>query len=464
MAEPAVRIPRTITVHLGTPSADVPDVAVPFAEYVKNAASCALCPIWEESALRAGVLAVGSFALSRVSSEFYRAHGNPFDITASAAFDQPYAHGRCVFANIARLADELFDCCLRRHGADGPLASAFCSGSPVGCDGMSLRGAQNLARQGYDAEEILRSYYGDGLEALTGVYAPPEGMAFPGAPLREGDTGPSVLWTQAALNRVSQLHPAIPRISPPDGVFGSSTSEAVSALRESFGLPAGKDVDKAVWYLLRRLGAAAAGLAALRAEGLSYGGASLAFPGLLREGSSGAGPSRLQYLLRVLAAFRPEIPAPPDSGTFDAGTRRAVLAFERLTGLPATGEADARVWDALCSAFEGISRLIFDNGSLFPAVDEPAPAATVPALQRQLRAAGAGRPELTGQLDAATRRALRIFQTSAGLPSTGQADGGTRAALAARCGDLRRALLCRFGQYPGFDLRLGMEDSWEVTT
>ena len=65
-------IPQRITVHLGPPDADAPNVTVSFPDYVKNVASSEIYPTWEESALSANILAIVSFALNRVYTEFYR--------------------------------------------------------------------------------------------------------------------------------------------------------------------------------------------------------------------------------------------------------------------------------------------------------------------------------------------------------------------------------------------------------
>ena len=81
-------VPQQITVHLGTPSSNAANVTLPFSDYVKNVASSEIYPTWDESALRANILAIVSFALNRVYTEFYRSRGYDFDITNSTAYDQ----------------------------------------------------------------------------------------------------------------------------------------------------------------------------------------------------------------------------------------------------------------------------------------------------------------------------------------------------------------------------------------
>ena len=115
-------IPQRITVHLGPPDSDAANVTVPFSDYVKNVASSEIYPTWDESALRANILAIVSFALNRVYTEFYRSRGYDFDITNSTAYDQFFVNGRSYFSNIERLVDELFNDYLRRPGFVEPLS------------------------------------------------------------------------------------------------------------------------------------------------------------------------------------------------------------------------------------------------------------------------------------------------------------------------------------------------------
>ena len=221
-------VPQRITVHLGPPSSNAANVTVDFADYVKNVASSEIYPTWDESALRANILAIVSFALNRVYTEFYRSRGYDFDITNSTAYDQYFVNGRSYFDNVSRLVDELFNDYLRRPGFVEPLAAKFCNGTTVTCEGLSQWGSQNLALQGYNSTQILRSYYGN---VETVLNAPIRGItsSYPGTPLRQGSTGPNVVVLQVALNRIAQSYPAIPKIPAADGIFGPRTEATVRA-------------------------------------------------------------------------------------------------------------------------------------------------------------------------------------------------------------------------------------------
>ena len=73
-------IPQQITVHLGSPNQAAENVTVSFPDYVKNVASSEIYPTWEPSAIRANILAIISFALNRVYTEYYPSRGFPLSL------------------------------------------------------------------------------------------------------------------------------------------------------------------------------------------------------------------------------------------------------------------------------------------------------------------------------------------------------------------------------------------------
>ena len=356
-------IPETITVHLGPPGSNAPNVTVPFADYVKNVASREIYPTCDESALRANILAISSYALNRVYTEYYRSRGYDFDITNSTAYDQAFVEGRSYFENISRLVDELFDSYLRRPGFAEPLAAKFCSGTTVTCDGLSQWGSEALAREGYDSLGILRYYYGDDLEIVTD--APVRGAveSYPGTPLRVGSTGPYVSVIQASLNTIGENYPAIPRIPVVDGIYGPKTEAAVRAFQEIFSLTPDGITGRATWYRIIRIYVAVLRLAELQSEGQQQF-VIQGYPSALVPGSTGEYVRQLQYLLSVAASFLPAIPPAPQTGTYDAATTDAVRAFQQYVGLPVTGNTDVRTWDALYEQFQSVEQTVFGNDPL----------------------------------------------------------------------------------------------------
>lgn len=358
-------IPQQITVHLGSPNSDAENVTVSFSDYVKNVASSEIYPTWDESALRANILAIVSFALNRVYTEFYRSRGYDYDITNSTAFDQYFVKGRSFFDNVSRLVDELFNDYLRRPGFVEPLAAKFCNGTTVTCEGLSQWGSQYLAEQGYNSTEILENYYGD-VEIVSN--APIQGIttSYPGTPLRRGTTGPSVVTIQTALNRISQSYPAIPKIPAVDGIFGSRTEAAVRKFQEVFNLAPDGIVGPSTWYALVRIFVAVTRLAELRSEGQRFYANSWATTDPIEQGDRGIKVEHLQYMLSVLSAYIPEIPPLSIDGIFGNATRSAVIAAQRRFGLPQTGIVDFTTWDEIYDQFSGIENTTLRDDETFP--------------------------------------------------------------------------------------------------
>lgn len=358
-------VPQRITVHLGAPSASAANVTVSFSDYVKNVASSEIYPTWEESALRANILAITSFALNRVYTEFYRSRGYDFDITNNTYYDQAFNNGRSFFDNISRLVDELFNDYLRRPGFVEPLAAKFCNGTTVTCEGLSQWGSQNLAKQGYSSVQILRSYYGD-VEIVAN--APIQGIttSYPGTALRRGSSGPNVVIIQVELNRISQNYPAIPKVPVVDGIFGSRTEASVRKFQEIFDLTVDGVVGKATWYALVRLYTAVTNLSELRSQGQQFYNINWEYPSPLQEGDTGDKIRHLQYMLSIMSSFIDQIPGLAIDGIYGPATRDAVIAAQRWFGLPETGEVDDPTWDEIYDQFSGIENIALRNRETFP--------------------------------------------------------------------------------------------------
>ena len=386
-------IPQNITVHLGSPSSNAPNVTVPFSNYVKNVASSEIYPTWDESALRANILAIVSFALNRVYTEFYRSRGYDFDITNNTAFDQAFVNGRSYFENISALVDELFNDYLRRPGFVEPLAAKFCNGTTVTCEGLSQWGSQNLARQGFTSDQILRSYYGN---VETVLNAPIRGItsSYPGTPLRRGSTGPNVVVLQVSLNRIAQNYPAIPKISAVDGIFGSQTEASVRAFQQIFGLTPDGIVGPATWYEVVRLYTGVNSLSELRSQGQQFYAINWSPPNALNVGDTGDKVRLLQYMLSVLSYYIPSIPPLAVDGVYGQGTRAAVFAAQRRFGLPETGSVDAATWDEIYDQYSGIENTSLRSQETFPTSSSAAvPAANTRPVGNFRRPGQSDRPQ-----------------------------------------------------------------------
>ncbi len=340
-------VPETITVHLGLPDQWAENVTVSFPEYVKNVASSEIYPTWEPAALRANVLAIISFALNRVYTEFYRSRGYDFQITATTAYDQKFIRGRNIFENISRLVDEIFNSYIRRQGFVEPLAAKFCNGTTSTCQGMSQWGSQELAQRGMNSMNILRFYYGDDIELVEN--APVRGLreSYPGSPLRLGSVGQHVAVLQVMLNRIARNYPAIPRVEPVLGDFDAATEQAVREFQRIFGLEVDGIVGKATWYRLVYLYVGVTRLSELASQGQSYYAVEFEFPGTLRQGDRGSGVRVMQHMLQVLAQFDNGISPIAVDGQFGPATAQAVRAFQSGAGLVVDAVVGPLTWRAM---------------------------------------------------------------------------------------------------------------------
>lgn len=129
-----VVIPEYVVVHDGTPSdSTAKDYYVRYRDYIKNVASSEIYATWPDNTIRANVLAIMSFTLNRVYTEWYRNKGYDFTITSSTAFDHKWINGRNIFESISRIVDELFDNYLSRPGVRQPILTQYCDGQRVQC-------------------------------------------------------------------------------------------------------------------------------------------------------------------------------------------------------------------------------------------------------------------------------------------------------------------------------------------
>ena len=432
-------VPQTITVHLGPPDSDAQNVTVSFPDYIKNVVSSEIFPTWEPAALQANTLAIISFALNRVYTEYYRSRGYDFDITSSTAIDQKFIHGRNIYENISELVDLIFNDYLRRENFIEPLAAKFCNGTTVTCEGLSQWGSQEQAQAGVGTLDILHSYYGQDVEVVLNAPVQEPVESYPGTPLREGDIGVNVARIQTALNRVSQNYPAIPKVTV-DAVFGPRTAEAVRAFQSIFSLTPDGIVGRATWYKLVLLYDSVQRLAELQSEGVSFSGYSWEYSPTISFGETNASVTLLQYMLSVLSQFISSLPSITITGTFNEATEQAVRAFQEYVGLPATGVVDRATWEALYAQYTGIEGTVFSDSALFPFITNPEAAPSAPAAQAS-----------------SPRRNARVQPVFAAQPFSDTR--ARRAAAAARTPEtVRFQSSTRFVQFPVGVLSVGMQD------
>ena len=243
-----VVIPEYVIVHDGVPQdPTAQNYYVRYTDYIKNVVSSEIYATWPESTIYANTLAIMSFTLNRVYTEWYRNQGYDFTITSSTAYDQKWIYGRNIYANIDRIVDSIFANFLSRPGVRQPIFTSYCDGNRVTCEGLSQGGSRYLGEQGYTPIEIIRYYYGNDMYINSTQYISGIPSSWPGYDLTIGSSGQKVLQLQQQLNRIAQNYPAIPTIAE-DGIYGSGTADAVRTFQRIFGLPATGIVDYPTWY------------------------------------------------------------------------------------------------------------------------------------------------------------------------------------------------------------------------
>ena len=260
-----VVIPEYVIVHDGSPrDSTATNYYVKYKDYIKNVASSEIYATWTENAIRANVLAIMSFTLNRVYTEYYRNRGYDFTITSSTAFDHKWIPKRNYFDTISTIVDELFADYLSRPNVRQPILTQYCDGRRVQCPNwLTQWGSQSLGEQGYSAIEILRYYYGDDIYINTAQEVSGVPSSWPGYDLENGESGEKVRQIQEQLNVVAEAYPLIPKIAV-DGIYGPATAEAVRVFQSVFGLPQTGVVDYRTWYKISEIYVGVSRIAELR--------------------------------------------------------------------------------------------------------------------------------------------------------------------------------------------------------
>lgn len=137
-----VVIPEYVVVHDGPPSdRNAQNYYVKYRDYIKNVASSEIYSTWPTTTIQANVLAIQSFTLNRVYTEWYRNKGYEFTITTSTAYDHKWIPNRNIYDSISQVVDEIFSNFLSRPNVDQPILTQYCDGKNVSCpDWMSVFG------------------------------------------------------------------------------------------------------------------------------------------------------------------------------------------------------------------------------------------------------------------------------------------------------------------------------------
>ncbi|MCM1006746.1 MAG: peptidoglycan-binding protein [Ruminococcus flavefaciens] len=453
-------IPETITVHLGTPDSDAPNVTVSFPSYIKNVASSEIFPTWPESALRANIYVITTYALNRIYTEWYRSRGYDFDITSTTQYDQKFINGREYFENISHLVDELFNDYIRREGYVEPMFTAFCNGTTTTCEGLSQWGTVDLANRGMTPYEILQYYYGDNIEIVRNAPVKTAMPSYPGVELKLGSGGNDVRSLQIYLNRISRNYPAIPKIPSADGIFDEPTQEAVEAFQEIFGLEVTGVVNQATWYRITYIYTSVKRIAELDSEGVRWEEVENLYVEDLKVGMQSPEVSTFQYYLAVIGAYYAAVEPVAITGYFGENTERSVKSFQRVFGLPQTGEIDRATRNDIYRAYEGIVESVPPRQTevaLYPGtvLREGITSDSVKIIQEYLTFIHNTYSEIpavnnTGYFGPLTKQSVMAFQRQFDITPTGIVGAVTWDKIAEVYSDLRYGFDKRPYQNPGY--------------
>lgn len=303
---------------MGKPEDAAENVTVSFPEYLKNTASAEIAPTLPEQTIYKRVSLLLQFALKRIGGRFYRSRGYAFDITALPQYDRKFnRHGR-TFQNVDRIVGEVLN-----SMTSVPL---------------------------YGAEQ------GGGAPAAA------DAQAYPGYPLEEGNSGPSVRTVQLELNRVAENYPAIPRILETNGNFGKDTEEAVRRFQEISGLTPDGIVGRDTWHKLRYVYNGVRRFGGLIYDGKKIGEPGKPLSGELKEGAAGDDVGEAQYHINVVAYFYPEVPSVALDQYYGPKTAAAVKAFQKLSYLVEDGIIGQNTWYSMGSSCGNIMGCV--NGCL----------------------------------------------------------------------------------------------------
>ena len=249
-----VVIPEFVVVHDGPPSdSSAQNYYERYRDYIKNVASSEIYATWPESTITANILAIMSFTLNRVFTEWYRNQGYNFTITSSTAFDHKWMRGRNIYSNISTAVDQVFNNYLSRPNVKQPILTQYCDGRNVTCPGwMTQWGSKTLGDEGNTAIQIIRHFYGSNMFINSANQVAGVPSSWPGANLSIGSKGESVRQMQDQLNAIAKVYVAVPTVAV-DGAFGPQTQAAVKAFQQTFGLPANGIVDLPTWYRISEI-------------------------------------------------------------------------------------------------------------------------------------------------------------------------------------------------------------------
>lgn len=151
---------------------------------------------------------------------------------------------------------------------------------------------------------------------------------------------------QTMLRVIAEDDQRMPSIIP-DGVYGPTTMNAVTAFQRREGIPVTGIVDQFTWERIVAVYEPAL-IRVSKAEPIEI----LMNPGeIYRKGDTNPNIYLLQAILTQLSNDHNAIPLPGFNGILDEDTSDSLSGFQKISGLPVTGELDKITWKHLSRQF-----------------------------------------------------------------------------------------------------------------
>lgn len=140
----------------------------------------------------------------------------------------------------------------------------------------------------------------------------------------------------------------IPMIIP-DGIYGAETRQAISAFQFLAGLPVSGIVDYETWQALY---AAYESVQNITTRSVPI----YPFEEFLSDGKITVGNTLplvyiIQIILRTIGVAYKNFENQEITGVYDVQTENNILDFQRINGIPTTGQVDRITWDRLADAY-----------------------------------------------------------------------------------------------------------------
>ena len=148
--------------------------------------------------------------------------------------------------------------------------------------------------------------------------------------------------------RIISLDDSSYPIIVPDGIYGPGTMNAVSAFQRKNGLPATGITDQPTWETIVEKYESAL----IRVENAAPIQIIMSPGQVYKAGDANPYIYLLQSMLTHLSQNHTAITPPSHSGILDEPTVRSISGFQKLSGLPVTGEFDKITWKHLVQQYQ----------------------------------------------------------------------------------------------------------------